>query len=142
MNTQPLNHKASAQQIKPITFCDKSYNFRITLSPTTFQYNIKIMHKLNNIQLAYIGLEPKSSPINNYSQPLELVLFHIITLCIKCLKGSYYPHLLNNYLINYLNFSGLTKSKRGCTIARKRERKKRELVVREGRKRTKGETSD
>jgi len=43
-----------------------------------------------------------------YSQPFELVLFHIIALRIKCLKGSYYPHLLNNYLINYLNLSGLT----------------------------------
>jgi len=27
---------------------------------------------------------------------------------IKCHKDSHYPHLLNNYLFNYLNFSGLT----------------------------------
>jgi len=54
--------------------------------------------------MAYIGLEPKSS------QPLELVLFHIIAICIKSLKGSYNPHLLNNYLINYLNFLGLTRT--------------------------------
>ena len=54
--------------------------------------------------MAYIGLEPKSSHTIKYSQPLELVLFHVISLCIKCLKGSYYPHLLNNYLINYLIF--------------------------------------
>ena len=66
------------------------------------------MHKLDNIQLAYIGLEPKSSQTIKYSQPLELVLFHVMALCIKCLKGFYYPHLLNNYLINYLIFSGLT----------------------------------
>ena len=66
------------------------------------------MHKLNKIQLLYIGLEPKSSHTIKYSQPLELILFHVIALRIKCLKGSSYPHLLNNYLINYLNFSGLT----------------------------------
>jgi len=58
--------------------------------------------------MAYIGLEPKSSHTFKYSQPLELVIFHIIAIRIKSLKGSYYPHLLNNYLINYLNFSGLT----------------------------------
>jgi len=59
--------------------------------------------------LAYIGLKPKSSHTIKYSQPFELVLFHIIAFRIKCLKGSYYPHLLNNYLINYLIFSGLTQ---------------------------------
>jgi len=32
----------------------------------------------------------------------------MIAIRIKCFKGSYYPHLLNNYLINYSNFSGLT----------------------------------
>jgi len=42
--------------------------------------------KLNTTQMAYIGLKPKSSPTNKYSQPLELVLF-------------YYPHLL---IITYL----------------------------------------
>jgi len=60
--------------------------------------------------LAYIGLKPKSSHIIKYSQPFELVLFHIIAFRIKCLKGSYYSHLLNNYLINYLFFSGLTNT--------------------------------
>jgi len=49
--------------------------------------------------MAYIRLD---------SQPLELVLFHIITFRIYYLKGSHYPHLLNNYLINYLIFLGLT----------------------------------
>ena len=62
------------------------------------------MHHLHNIQLAYIGLKPKSVPINNYFQPLELVFFHITNICIKFHKGSYYLHSLNNYLI----FSGLT----------------------------------
>ena len=66
------------------------------------------MHKLNNIQLAYIGLEPKSSHTNKYSPPLKLVLFHIIAPCIKWFKCFYYPPLLNNYLINYLISSGLT----------------------------------
>jgi len=37
-----------------------------------------------------------------------LVLFHITTINIKCHKGFYYPHLLNNYSFNFLNFSGLT----------------------------------
>jgi len=50
--------------------------------------------------LAYIGLKPKSSHTNKYSQPFELVLLHVITLYIKCLKGFHYPHLLNNYLIS------------------------------------------
>jgi len=39
---------------------------------------IKNNNKLNNTQLAYTGLEPKSSYTIKYSQPLELVLFHII----------------------------------------------------------------
>jgi len=60
--------------------------------------------------LAYIGLEPKPFHTIKYSQPFEIVLFHVIALCIKCLKDSYYPHLLNNFLINYLNFLGLTPS--------------------------------
>ena len=55
--------------------------------------------------MAYIRLEPKSSHIIKYSQPFELILFHVIVLRIKCLKGSYYLHLINNYL----NFLGLTR---------------------------------
>jgi len=70
---------------------------------------IKNNNNLNNTQMAYIGLEPKPSHTIKYPQPLELVLFHVIAIHIKCLKGSYYPHLLNNYLINYLNFSGFTR---------------------------------
>ena len=38
--------------------------------------------------MAYIGLEPKSSHTNKYSQPLKLVLFHVISINIKCHKGS------------------------------------------------------
>ena len=60
--------------------------------------------------MAYVGLEPKSSHTIKYSQPFELVLFHVIALRIKCLKDFYYPHLLNNYLINYLIFLGLTNA--------------------------------
>jgi len=69
---------------------------------------IKINNQSNNTHMAYIGLEPKSFHTIKYSQPLELVLFHVISLCIKCLKGFHYPHLFNNYLINYLIFPGLT----------------------------------
>jgi len=58
--------------------------------------------------MAYIGLEPKSSHTFKYSQPFELVLFHIMKVSIKCHKGFSYPHLLNNYLFNYLNLVGLT----------------------------------
>jgi len=61
--------------------------------------------------MTYIRLEPKFPHINKYSQPFEQVLFHVIAIHIKCLKSSYYPHLLNNYLINYLNFSGLTHTR-------------------------------
>jgi len=59
-------------------------------------------NKSNNTQLAYIGLEPKSSHTIKYSEPLELVLFHVTSINIKCHKGSNYPHLLFNYLINFL----------------------------------------
>ena len=48
---------------------------------------IKNNNNLNNTQMAYIGLEPKSSHTFKYFKPLELVLFHIITIRIKCLKG-------------------------------------------------------
>jgi len=58
--------------------------------------------------MTYMGLEPKSSHTTKYLQPFELILFHIIHVSIKCHKGSHYPHLLNNYLLNYLNFLGLT----------------------------------
>ena len=68
---------------------------------------IKKNNKLNNTQLANIGLEPKSSHITKYSQPFELVLFHIIHIRIKCHKGSHYPHLLINYLFIELIFTGL-----------------------------------
>jgi len=56
--------------------------------------------------MAHIGLEPKSSHTIKYSQPLELVLFYAIAICIKYFKRSSLPHLLNNYLINYLIFLG------------------------------------
>jgi len=58
--------------------------------------------------MAYIGLEPKFSHTFKYFQSLELVLFHVITIHIKYFNCFYYPHLLNNYLINYLIFLGLT----------------------------------
>jgi len=90
-------------------FHDNSYNFKIVLSLLTYNHNFKIMHKRwNIIPLTYIGLEPKSFHTIKYSQPLELVLFHITTININCHKGFYYPHLLNNYLFSCLNFSGLT----------------------------------
>ena len=44
--------------------------------------------------MTYIRLEPKSSHIIKYSQSIELVLFHIILVRIKCHKGFHYPHLL------------------------------------------------
>jgi len=67
-----------------------------------------------------LSLDMNPSPFtqSKYSQPLELVLFHIITIHIKCLKDSYYQHILNNYLINYLNFSGLKKNHRPLVLYR------------------------
>ena len=53
-------------------------------------------------------MNPSSLTQSKYYQPFELVLFHVIAIRIKYLKCFYYPHLLNNYLINYLIFSGLT----------------------------------
>ena len=58
--------------------------------------------------MEYIGLKSKSSHTIKYSQPFELVCFHIIHVRIKCHKGSHYPHLLINYFFNSLIFSGLT----------------------------------
>jgi len=49
----------------------------IILSLNMIKHIIK-NNKLNNTQLAYIGLEPKSSHTIKYSQPFKLVLFHII----------------------------------------------------------------
>ena len=48
------------------------------------------MHNLNNTQVAHIGLEPKSSHTRKYSQPLELVLVHVIVLHIYYFKYSHY----------------------------------------------------
>jgi len=51
----------------------------IILSLNMIMHIIKNNNKLNNlIQLAYIGLELKSSHTIKYSQPFELILFHII----------------------------------------------------------------
>ena len=49
------------------------------------------MHNLNNTQVAHIRLEPKSSHTLKYSQPLELVLFHVIILHIYYFEYSHYP---------------------------------------------------
>jgi len=70
-------------------------------------YNIKrytpLKHHTINIHRTWTQVLSE----NQYSQPFEQVLFHIKTINIKCHKGFYYPPLLNNYLFNYLNFSGL-----------------------------------
>ena len=48
---------------------------------------IKNNNKLNNTQMAYIGLELKPSHTIKYSQPLELVLFQVTSINIKCHKA-------------------------------------------------------
>jgi len=63
----------------------------IILSLNMIKHIIKNNNNLNNTQMTYIGLKPKPSHIIKYLQPLELVLFHIIAIRIKSLKGSYYP---------------------------------------------------
>ena len=68
----------------------------IILSLNMIKHIIKNNNKSNNTQMTYIGPKPKSSHIIKYSQPLELVLFHVIQVKIKCHKGSHYPHLLIN----------------------------------------------
>jgi len=50
--------------------------------------------------MTYIGFEPKFFHTLKYSQPFELVLFHITSINIKFHKGSHYPHLLIIYLFN------------------------------------------
>jgi len=64
-------------------FRDNSYNPMIILSLNMIKYIIKNNNKLNNTQLTYIRLEPKSFHTNKYSQPFELILFHIIQVKIK-----------------------------------------------------------
>ena len=59
---------------------------------------IKNNNKIYSIKMAYIRLEPNSLHTIKYSQPFELVLFHVLHVRIKCHKGSYYPHLLIIYL--------------------------------------------
>jgi len=84
-------------------FRDKSYNSIIMLSLNIIMFIIKINNKSNTPLMAYLGLEPKFSHTIKYSQPFELVLFHVTIININCHKGFYYPHVLNNYLFNYLN---------------------------------------
>ena len=55
---------------------------------------VKNNNKLNNTQMAYIGLEPKSFHTIKYSQPFELVLVHVLQVRIKCHKGSHNQHIL------------------------------------------------
>ena len=115
---EPTTYQLPSQmhnQFNQIHNCDNSYNFRILLSRLAFKYIIKsnaqpIQPKTHNWHTQ--DLNPSPLTQSKYSQPLELVLFYVIVFCIKCLKGFYYPHLLNNYLINYLIFSGLTARKK------------------------------
>jgi len=88
-------------QFNQFVFYDNSYTSRNIVSHTIVKHIIKITHNL-----AYIGLEPKSSHKIKYSQPFELVLFHVIKASNECHEDFHYPHLLNNYL----NSSGLTFS--------------------------------
>jgi len=67
------------------------------LVPNITMQFIKINNQSNNTHMVYIGLKPKSFHTIKYSQPLELVLFHVTTISIKIHKGFYYPHLLTNY---------------------------------------------
>jgi len=55
----------------------------IILSLNMIRHIIKNNNNLNNTEMAYIGLEPKSSHTFKYFNPLELVLFHVITIRIK-----------------------------------------------------------
>jgi len=50
----------------------------IILSLNMIKHIIKNNNKLNNTQLAYIGLNPNPLTQSKYSQPFELILFHII----------------------------------------------------------------
>ena len=54
--------------------------------------------------MAHIGLEPKSYHTNQVLSTIWASTFSHHTLHIYYLKGSLYPHLSNNYLINYLIF--------------------------------------
>ena len=47
---------------------------------------IKNNNKSNNTQLAYTGLELKSSHTIKYSHPFKLALFHVIRFIFKCYR--------------------------------------------------------
>ena len=87
LNTQPLNYIVHAHPFNQFMFHDNSYNFRITLSLITCKHNIKITH----FKITYNWHTQDSNliPLNitKYSQPIKLILFHIITNHIKCHKA-------------------------------------------------------
>ena len=60
-----------------ITPTNLGFYYHSTQSIILLKCTIKITHNL-----AYIRLEPKSSHTIKYSQPFELVLFHIIIIKI------------------------------------------------------------
>jgi len=59
----------------------------ITLSFNMIMHKIKNNNKSKITQLAYLGLEPKSSHTTKYSQPFKLVLFHITQSTLNALKA-------------------------------------------------------
>jgi len=67
-------------------FRDNHQNPRIIPSLSKINIYYQNINELNNTQLAYIGLEPKSSHTIKYSQPLELVLFHVTPFTFNDIK--------------------------------------------------------
>jgi len=92
LNPPPINY-----QVKSATNSTKSSFVIIPIilgiyhHATHSIYNQTKIHNLINIQVAHTGLEPKSSHTIKYSQPLELVLFHVKVPHINYFKCSYYP---------------------------------------------------
>jgi len=89
-NKQPYNCQVNTQPINQFMFHDNSYTCRIILSLIRIQHIIKqltiaiaIIHKWHTQDS-----NPVPFIITKYSQPLELVLFHVISPNIKCHKSS------------------------------------------------------
>jgi len=80
--------------------CDKIYaklEWRISTADIKNQISCNYAYNLSCFTEAMITL---SLNMIMHSQSFELVLFHTIHVKIKCHKGSHYPHLLINYLVN------------------------------------------
>ena len=56
---------------------------------------IKMVNNKKNTQWHTLNSNPSPFNMPKYSQPLKLILFHVIKANINYHKGSLYPHFIN-----------------------------------------------